>query len=123
MTRMHSRIWTYTRDLATVFSRGAVLMGPQLKGQWWDQQMMGRAFERLGVPILGAIEPPGYLEGGGVTLIGDDTAVVSLCDRANETGTRALRELVLGKARCRFPSDTFTSTVSSWFWTTICASS
>ncbi len=69
---------TYLRDLAAVFSRGAVL-------------------QRLGVPILGAIEPPGYLEGGGVTLIGEDTAVASLCDRANEEGTRALREILLGK--------------------------
>ena len=87
---------TYTRDLAAVFRRGAVLMGPHLKGRWGDQRMMGRAFSRLGVPMLGAIEPPGFLEGGGVTLIGDDTAVASLCDRANEEGTRALRELVLG---------------------------
>ena len=88
---------TYTRDLAAVFSRGAVLMGPHLKGRWGDQEMMGRAFRRLGVPVLGAIEPPGYLEGGGVTLIGDDTAVASLCDRATPEGTRALRDLVLGK--------------------------
>jgi len=88
---------TYTRDLAAVFSRGAVLMGPHLKGRKGDQEMMGRAFRRLGVPLLGAIEPPGYLEGGGVTLIGDDTAVASLCDRANEEGTRALREIVLGR--------------------------
>lgn len=88
---------TYTRDLATVFSRGAVLMSPQLKGRWGDQEMMARAFERLGIPILGAVEPPGYLEGGGVTMLGDDTAVASLCDRANETGTRMLRDLVLGK--------------------------
>jgi N-dimethylarginine dimethylaminohydrolase len=88
---------TYTRDLAVVFSRGAVLMSPHLKGRWGDQVMMGRAFERLGVPVLGAVEPPGFLEGGGVTLLGDDTAVVSLCDRANETGTRMLRELILGK--------------------------
>ena len=58
---------------------------------------MARAFRRLGVPILGAIEPPGFLEGGGVTLIGEDTAVASLCDRANEEGTRALREILLGK--------------------------
>jgi N-dimethylarginine dimethylaminohydrolase len=88
---------TYTRDLAAVFSRGAVLMRPHLKGRWGDEQMMGRAFRRLGVPILGAIEAPGFLEGGGVTLIGDDTAVASLCDRANEEGTKALRDLVLGK--------------------------
>ena len=88
---------TYTRDLAAVFSRGAVLMGPHLKGRKGDERMMGRAFARLGVPVLGAIEPPGYLEGGGVTLVGDDTVVASLCDRANEEGTRALREIVLGK--------------------------
>jgi N-dimethylarginine dimethylaminohydrolase len=88
---------TYTRDLAAVFGRGAVLMGPYLKGRWWDQWVMGRAFQRLGIPVLGAIEQPGFLEGGGVTMIGDDTVVASLCDRANETGTRALRELVLGK--------------------------
>lgn len=93
----HRPNMTYTRDLASVFASGAVLMSPHLKGRWGDQLMLGRAFEALGVPVLGAIEPPGFLEGGGVTLIGDDTAVVSLCDRANETATRMLRELVLGK--------------------------
>ena len=93
----HRPNMTYTRDLAVVFASGAVLMSPHLKGRWGDERMLARAFERLGVPILGAIEPPGFLEGGGVTLIGDDTAVASLCDRANQTGTRTLRELVLGK--------------------------
>lgn len=88
---------TYTRDLAAVFASGAVLMRPHLKGRWHDEQMLARAFRRLGVPILGAVEAPGYLEGGGVTLIGDDTAVASVCDRANPEGTRALRELVLGR--------------------------
>ena len=87
---------TYTRDLATVFASGAVLMGPHLKGRWGDQAILGRAFRRLGVPVLGAIAPPGFLEGGGVTILRDDVAVASLCDRANQTGTRALRDLVLG---------------------------
>jgi N-dimethylarginine dimethylaminohydrolase len=93
----HRPNMTYTRDLAAVFSRGAVLMGMHLRGRWGDTEMMARAFRRLGVPILGAIEQPGFLEGGGVTLIGEDTAVASLCDRANEVGTRMLRELILGK--------------------------
>jgi arginine deiminase len=92
----HRPNMTYTRDLAVVFSRGAVLMRPHLRGRRGDQAMLGRAFRRLGVPILGTIDPPAFLEGGGVTLIGDDTAVASLCDRANEEGTRALREIVLG---------------------------
>jgi len=85
---------TYTRDLAAVFSKGAVLMGPWLKGRQGDEEMMARAFKRLGIPVLGAIEPPGYLEGGGVTMIGDDTIVASLCDRATAEGLRTLRELV-----------------------------
>ena len=93
----HRPNMTYTRDLAAVFDSGAVLMGPHLKGRWGDQRMMGRAFRKLGIPVLGSIDQPAFLEGGGVTLIGDDTAVASLCDRANEAGTRALRNLVLGK--------------------------
>ncbi len=59
--------------------------------------MMARAFRRLGIPILGRIDPPGYLEGGGVTMLGEDTVVAALCDRANEAGTAALRALVLGR--------------------------
>jgi N-dimethylarginine dimethylaminohydrolase len=88
---------TYTRDLATVFRRGAVLMGPRLLGRQGDQEMLARAFRRLGIPILGRIDPPGFLEGGGVTMLGEDTVVAALCDRANEAGTAALRELVLGR--------------------------
>jgi len=88
---------TYSRDLATVFGTGAILMSPFLKGRYGDQRMMGRAFRKLGVPLLGAIKPPGYLEGGGVTIIGEDTVVASLCDRANEVGLRSLRNIVLGK--------------------------
>ena len=88
---------TYTRDLATVFRRGAVLMGPRLVGRQGDQEMLGRAFRRLGVPILGRIDPPAYLEGGGVTMLGDTTVVAAVCDRANLAGSAALREQVLGR--------------------------
>ncbi len=89
---------TYTRDLAVVLATGAVLMSPWQKGRQGDQEMMGRAFRRLGIPILAAIEPPGYLEGGGVTMIGDDTLVASLCDRATPQGLRTLREAAFGAA-------------------------
>ena len=92
----HRPNMTYTRDLATVFGSGAVLMGPHLRGRWGDQAMLGRAFEKLGIPILGAIEQPDFLEGGGVIPIGEDTVAASICDRANENGTRALRDLILG---------------------------
>jgi arginine deiminase len=92
----HRPNMTYTRDLAAVFSKGAVLMGPHLRGRWGDQHIVGRALERLGIPIHGAIECPAFLEGGGTTMIGSDTIVASICDRANQCGTAALRDLVLG---------------------------
>ncbi len=88
---------TYTRDLAVMFNSGAVLMGMHLRGRWGDAHILGRAFKKLGIPVLGAIHQPGFLEGGGVTMIGEDTAVSALCSRANEVGTQSLRELVLGK--------------------------
>lgn len=87
---------TYTRDLAAVFRTGAVLMSPHLRGRWGDQHIVGRALEKMGVPILGSIECPAFLEGGGVTMIGEDTIAASICDRANQSGTAALRDLVLG---------------------------
>jgi N-dimethylarginine dimethylaminohydrolase len=87
---------TYTRDLASMFRTGAVLMSPHLSGRRGDELVIGRAFERLGVPVLGRIGQPGFLEGGGVTMIGDDTVVASLCDRANREGTGQLRRLVHG---------------------------
>lgn len=92
----HRPNMTYTRDLAAMFRSGAVLLGPQLLGRWGDQDMVGRALKRMGIPILGSIDCPQFLEGGGVTMIGEDTVVASICDRANQSGTRVLRELVLG---------------------------
>ncbi len=92
----HRPNMTYTRDLAAVFNKGAVLMSPHLRGRWGDQHIIGRALKRLGIPIHGAIECPAFLEGGGVTMIGEDTVVASICDRANQSGTAALRDLVLG---------------------------
>lgn len=92
----HRPNMTYTRDLATMFSSGAVLLSPQLLGRWGDQVIVGRALKQMGIPILGAIDCPQFLEGGGVTMIGEDTVVASICDRANQSGTKALRDLVLG---------------------------
>lgn len=93
----HRPNMTYTRDLAAVFKTGAVLMGPHLIGRHGDQHIVGRALKRLGIPILGTIDCPAFLEGGGVTMIGSDTVVASICDRANQSGTRALRDIVLGE--------------------------
>ena len=92
----HRPNMTYTRDLAAMFRSGAVLLGPQLRGRWGDQDIVGRALKKMGIPILGSIDCPAFLEGGGVTMINEDTVVASICDRATQSGTAALRQLVLG---------------------------
>ncbi len=86
----------YTRDLAVVMDKGAVLMSMGIKGRKGDPWVIGRAFEKLGVPILGAIEPPGIIEGGGVQFMDERTVIVSLCDRSTEVGIKHFCELVLG---------------------------
>src|SRR5439155_15247725 len=86
----------YTRDLAVVLSKGVVLMSMAIKGRKGDTWVIGRAMQRLGVPLLGAIEPPGFLEGGGVQFMDERTVVVSLCDRATEVAIKQFCDLVLG---------------------------
>lgn len=85
----------FTRDMATVYAEGAVIMDPLLKGRQWDGWVMRECFKRLAIPILGEIAYPAYLEGGGSVFIGDRIAAVSLCDRANEHGIEQLTSLTL----------------------------
>ncbi|MBI3732920.1 MAG: hypothetical protein HY259_05620 [Chloroflexi bacterium] len=87
----------YTRDLAVVTRGGAVLMSMAIKGRMGDPWVIGLAMEKLGVPVLGEIEPPGLIEGGGVQFMDERTAVVALCDRANEAAIKQFCHLLLGK--------------------------
>ena len=87
----------YTRDLAVITHGGAILLAMALKGRMGDPWIIGRAMEKLGVPILGAIEAPGLIEGGGIQFMDERTAVVALCDRANEVAIKQLCDLLLGK--------------------------
>ncbi|MFQ6015977.1 MAG: arginine deiminase family protein [Anaerolineae bacterium] len=88
---------TYTRDLAVVTKGGAILMSMCQKGRKGDEWVIGRAMQKLGIPILGRIEPPGILEGGGIEFLSERTAIVALCDRANEVAIRQLCDLLLGE--------------------------
>jgi N-dimethylarginine dimethylaminohydrolase len=77
---------TYTRDLAVMTPKGAVLLGMAIDGRRGDPAMIGRACAKLGIPVLGALEPEGLLEGGGVTYFRGDTLIVGRCDRTNTAG-------------------------------------
>jgi N-dimethylarginine dimethylaminohydrolase len=76
----------YTRDLAVVTPAGGVLLGMELESRRGDPAMIGRAFDRLGIPVLGQLEPGGLLEGGGITYFRGDAVIVGRCDRTNDLG-------------------------------------
>jgi arginine deiminase len=85
----------YMRDMATVYNHGAVVMNPHLKGRQWDGWVVAECFRRLGIPVLGEIAYPGYLEGGGNGFLNNEIGYVSLCDRANEEAINQLAEYAL----------------------------
>jgi N-dimethylarginine dimethylaminohydrolase len=89
---------TYMRDMATVYNTGAVVMNPLLKGRQWDGWVVAECFRRLGIPLLGEIRYPGFLEGGGNGFLNERIGYVSLCDRANEDAINQLAACTLAGA-------------------------
>jgi arginine deiminase len=91
---------TYTRDLSVLTPNGVLLLGMAIDGRKGDPAIIGRVCERLGIPVAGALEPQGLLEGGGITYFRGDTVIVGRCDRANPEGL-AITERVMRDAGLR----------------------
>ncbi len=87
---------TYTRDLAVVLDKGMLMMSMFHKGRKGDTWVIRRAAEKLGIPILGEITPPGYVEGGGIMFLSERQLIVSLCDRTTEPAIFQMCDLLLG---------------------------
>lgn len=81
----------YTRDASVACPQGVILcrMGKSLRSG--EPKAQRAAFEQAGVGIVGTIEPPGTLEGGDVTWIGDRLVAVGRGYRTNDDGIRQLR--------------------------------
>lgn len=86
----------YVRDASIVCPDGVVLcrMGKPQRRAEPDAQR--RAYESWGIPIAGAIEPPGQIEGGDVVWLDDRTIVVGRGYRTNDEGIRQLRGILGG---------------------------
>lgn len=76
----------YTRDLGVITPKGGILLGMAIDGRKGDPAIIGRVWEKLGIPILGELEPDGILEGGGITYFRGDTVIVGRCSRTNPVG-------------------------------------
>jgi N-dimethylarginine dimethylaminohydrolase len=84
----------YARDSTVVTDRGVILcrMGkPQRRG---EPAAAAEALRALEVPILGAIEGDGLLEGGDVVWLSRATLAVGRGYRTNDEGIRQLRGLL-----------------------------
>ena len=84
----------FARDASVVTPKGVVLcrMGkPQRSGEPAAQRA---AFESWGIPVVGAIEAPGQLEGGDLVWLDDRTVVVGQGYRTNAEGIRQFRALL-----------------------------
>ena len=84
----------YVRDASVVCDRGAILcrMGkPAREGEPAAQET---ALTSLGYPIVGAISPPGRLEGGDVVWLDRRTIAVGRGYRTNDEGIAQFRRLL-----------------------------
>jgi N-dimethylarginine dimethylaminohydrolase len=84
----------YARDASVVTPKGVVLcrMGKPQRAQ--EPSAQRAAFESWGIPVVGAIEPPGQLEGGDVIWLDARTAAVGRGYRTNDDGIRQFRALL-----------------------------
>lgn len=84
----------YVRDASVMCAKGAILcrMGkPQRQG---EPQALAECYRSIGIPIVGAIEAPGTLEGGDVAWLGPRLPAVGRGYRTNDEGIRQLRALL-----------------------------
>jgi N-dimethylarginine dimethylaminohydrolase len=84
----------YVRDASVVCDRGAILCSMGKEARRREPEVLGSAYETLGVPILGAIEGEGRLEGGDVTWLGPRTVAVGRGYRTNAEGIRQFTDLL-----------------------------
>ena len=84
----------YVRDAAIVGPSGIILCNMGKPDRRGEPAVAGSAFRRLGLPVAGAIEGEGRLEGGDLVWLDDHTLAVGHTYRSNDEGIRQLHALV-----------------------------
>jgi N-dimethylarginine dimethylaminohydrolase len=84
----------YVRDASIVCDRGVILCRMGKRQRQGEPAAQEAAFRRLGVPVLGAIQSPGTLEGGDVAWLDERTLAVGRGYRTNDEGIAQLRRLL-----------------------------
>lgn len=84
----------YVRDASVVCDRGVILCCMGKAAREGEPAAQEAALAALGMPILGAIAPPGRLEGGDVVWLDRRTMAVGRGYRTNDEGIAQLRALL-----------------------------
>ena len=84
----------YARDAAVVTDSGVILCRMGKKARSGEPHAQGLAYADWRVPVLGAIDGEGRLEGGDVVWLNPNTLAVGQGYRTNAEGIRQLTELV-----------------------------
>ncbi len=89
----------YVRDAALAAGAGLILcrMGKELRRG--EPEAIGEFAKAAGWPVLGAVQPPGTVEGGDVVWLDERTLAVGHGYRTNAEGIRQLREMTAGFVR------------------------
>lgn len=92
-----SHYWTnltFARDVALMTPKGAILTRFAMYFHQGDTVCAQKFMSDQGIPILGAIQGKGTVEGGAFCLLDPQTAVISRSARVNEEGIDQLRMLL-----------------------------
>ena len=84
----------YTRDASVTAPRGAILACMGKPARRGEPAAQAEAFATWGIPVIGAIQPPGRLEGGDVVWLDDRIVAVGRGYRTNAAGSAQLAALL-----------------------------
>ena len=90
----------YTRDQQITTRKGIVLGSLRSAQRQLEVELMKFCFEKLGLAVIGAVEAPGFLEGGDFFPCGDDLALLGIGLRSNyEAAHQLMQRDLLGTTR------------------------
>ncbi|MBX2945254.1 MAG: hypothetical protein KF725_05430 [Cyclobacteriaceae bacterium] len=84
----------YCRDAAIATDFGMIICNMGKPARKHEPAAEQWAFEKLNIPILGIIQPPGTVEGGDVAWIDQHTLAVGHTYRTNDEGIRQIKQLL-----------------------------
>ncbi len=85
---------TFTRDVALMLPKGAVLTRFAMYFHQGDTWLTQKLLAEQNIPILGAIQGHGTVEGGSFSMLDSKTAVIGRSVRVNDAGIEQLRTLL-----------------------------